>query len=98
MSEHTPGTWVVEQTEQTPTVHPHFRVATKSGAAVCFIAWRDPPDTGEEQTHARLIAAAPDLLAVCHKLIYDYAGAGKIPPGSVIEDAETAIAKATKGI
>lgn len=91
MSEHTPGPWIIE-TEP-------FNVWTTDGFLIahCVRGFGDFNDDEAWETgvaNARLIAAAPDLLAACkraEKCIKEY------EPREALNDLEAAIAKAEGG-
>jgi hypothetical protein len=77
---HTPGSWSVEQNRGQPSTAIGEPVAVVGGEAtgedVEFVVGRtcDFGPHGTEQTtaNARLIAAAPDLLAVCQEIADRY--------------------------
>lgn len=102
--QHTPGPWVVYDTAPyDPSWELRFEVwaGTPGGDddGDCLIAERLTAD------HARIIAAAPDLLAVCKRLaavkhdggvwLYWRGELMYLVPDAVLSDAEAAIAKAT---
>jgi len=100
MSKHTPGEWVTK----TGNGWAHIYVDVKRGSAVdktiaaCAIA----SNLSECEANARLIAAAPDLLAALIALDECYCEAGNELSKSerhqhrlVLIDARAAIAKAT---
>ena len=58
MSDHTPGPWVVKGSKVWE--EKHFYKARRGIVAEPSISWRD---SAEFEANARLIAAAPDLLA-----------------------------------
>ena len=63
-STHTPGPWKVELGSYDPHTDRYPPVVTAECRDVCTV--EDTYDDGE--ANARLIAAAPDLLAVCERL------------------------------
>jgi hypothetical protein len=82
MSKHTPGPWEID---------------TRHGLAVgpCRIRMSDSPTAASmaaKMADARLIAAAPDLLAACHA-IFDHYDETDLMTGD-IETLRAAIAKA----
>jgi hypothetical protein len=85
---HTPGPWNISGTD-TRTGAPAM-VSGKGDAAICDLYRRNP----DNEANARLIAAAPELLAALERLMASQLGA--IPP-NVVHEVVTAIAKATGG-
>ena len=102
MSDHTPGPWVVEVFASCDT-EPGEGAMTlicayadedgKEGFALAWVnrwSYGDDPPTGESAANARLIAAAPELLAACRI-------ARQYPAAITTELAlDAAIAKATE--
>jgi hypothetical protein len=96
MSMHTPGPWQVEKAAATTG----FVVCPPRGAAIPVIAmvycYHAEPDGGYAQANARLIAAAPALLAACHR----FARMCELHPdrvwmeSDIYEQANSAIAQA----
>jgi hypothetical protein len=87
MSAHTPAPWY--WADNVPDAPPHYRmVVDADGFTVC-----DPSPMGEAD--ARLIAAAPDLLAALRNVIASYRANDPDSMANAINDAEAAIAKAT---
>lgn len=91
-NQHTPGPWTVKSHENdTYTIH----VACKSWEswAVAHIE-----DCTQDEANARLIAAAPDLLAALEDLLKTALSRGENPGldegGPVLDKARAAIAKA----
>lgn len=75
-SAHTPGPWIVEDLPASQsttgafpetTISAHANEDGSEGVILAFVnRWDECPDCREEwQSNARLIAAAPDLLAAC---------------------------------
>lgn len=62
MSAHTPGPWMVEMRPDTAGVGRPV-VASANGDLICAVSRRD--GRAESGDNARLLAAAPDLLAAC---------------------------------
>ena len=97
MSAHTPGPWEVEGDQI---------VTTDAGIPICStpladeIAWGGPDLINEVEANARLIAAAPDLLATV-KLLIERAcpHPDEMTPEeyAALESARAAIAKAEGG-
>lgn len=81
-AKHTPGPWV--QDEYDFVITPNGRTLLVEGVA---LSGRSTPET---KANARLISAAPDLLAILSSIIYLNP---QLPMG-YIEEAEAAIAKA----
>lgn len=70
MSAHTPGPWF--WADNVPDAPPHYRmIVDADGATVC-----DPSPMGEAD--ARLMAAAPELLAAL-QAVADYWAGGDVP-------------------
>ena len=92
-TQHTPGPWKINKKYS-------FSVETLSdGQGINIIAECSDPDgirsAGEDSANAKLIAAAPDLLAALEaiiKMIGPYAGQGRMD--TEISAARAAIAKA----
>jgi len=86
---HTPGPWKAGP----------FNVIADSGAIVADCCARDAitgtPAPAEYAANAKLIAAAPDLLAVCKMVLdrHSYQGTGE-PWSDLFKAAREAIAKA----
>ncbi len=99
MSEHDPGPWTIEEygDDDVPTLVIHKDTESR----ICFMA--TPGSHGDSaiiEANARLIAAAPDLLAALIALRHECIEAGfgsardyRWP--KVMEDSAAAIAKAT---
>jgi hypothetical protein len=85
---HTPGPWSTGCDEDGHMVY----AADDSAVAD---ALRDDGDAEAEVSNARLIAAAPDLLAACQVALAAYRLAGKdVPENSTAATLRSAIAKA----
>lgn len=85
---HTPGPWKVSPTSH----HAHdYRIDGPDGL-MDF-------DADEARANARLISAAPDLLAVCQRMLreIEFGGTNATAIRCMIEDAKAAIAKAEGG-
>ena len=82
MSKHTPGPWTIEESE----LMGRDVVSAGSMALICTQVY-SPDD-------ARLIAAAPELLAALDALL-NYNSLGSYDRASVRQQARAAIAKAT---
>jgi hypothetical protein len=92
-AQHTPGPWLVEakncHTGDIATVHN----TDDEWVTIYAPRWMETGlDKHEQSANARLIAAAPDLLAALKTLVK----AGGIGPESMFEDARDAIAKAER--
>ncbi len=88
MSEYTPGPWVVVG-DADPEIH------TNDGTWITSqVLGADSGDDG--QANARLIAAAPDLLAICREMqaYLRRFMSGDLPPESLAGRLEAVIAKA----
>ena len=78
MSKHTPGPWVAGKVPQNPYPDPPGDKWSIQAASAWWIADVYPfaggcQDDSETQANARLIAAAPDLLAAC-KTVSEHVG------------------------
>ncbi len=82
MSAHTPGPWWVDV---------HVNVMCKDG----LVAFPGIAAGLPQADNARLIAAAPDLLAACQAYIADRAEAGCVAESPAVKAMRAAIAKAT---
>ena len=87
MSNSTPGPWHVSADQ------PIVFDANKHVVADCYE--HEHSLFAERYANARLVAAAPDLLAACTALVRDNDGPGEF--GEALEFARAAIAKATGG-
>ena len=91
MSKHTPGPWRVGL----PPLHKGLTIGTRQGLMVAFVTtgWNVPT-----RDNARLIAAAPDLLSACHRLLeaVPYVSEYDVPIG-LWDDLQSAVNKATGG-
>ena len=81
MSKHTPGPWSV-YASQRRSGHAHHRVIGSDGNGICYA----------EKDDARLIAAAPDLLAACKSIVGVFESHDDVP--IYVSKARAAIAKA----
>ena len=64
MSRHTPGPWAIQRGNSS---NPMVGTDAVSVAEVLDDVY---PDVAEQEANARLIAAAPDLKAVCERLVF----------------------------
>jgi hypothetical protein len=91
MTAHTPGPWTVQESGK------YVEGATCTVAKIYFLPELMDDAEAESWANARLIAAAPDLLA----LLEEYASKARDvvtpAPGSLIERTRAAIAKARGG-
>ena len=60
---HTPGEWVVDGPKPMEITGDVFRVHDSDLFPMAFVPAWDEPDRSEAEANARLIAAAPDMLA-----------------------------------
>ncbi len=88
MSKHTPGPWTIERNERGTSIK---AIGPLQAEEYAGSAWLDVSDVD-----ARLIAAAPDLLAVCQELEQSasYWSEYDVPLG-IVDRIKSAIAKAT---
>jgi hypothetical protein len=91
-AKHTPGPWVVSG----------FSIHTKSGRPIVNSLWHPPqPPKGageelqvESDANARLIAAAPHLLAILRSFLMQTLQGPVLERDSIISEARAAIAQA----
>jgi hypothetical protein len=87
-TQHTPGPWYIDCQNESAAIG-YRAIVDKDGYTVC-----SPSPMG--QANARLIAAAPDLLAALDKILGEIGVRGKISRDDWrVEAARSAIAKAT---
>jgi hypothetical protein len=89
-AKHTPGPWSIYSI----TFKGYHQIAGAQGGRVCQVL----PFEDEYKANARLIAAAPELLAAIHVLLRDYTAVhdiGDLEMQPAIYQARAAIAKAT---
>ena len=86
---HTAGLW----TPIPGHLHNPIRVAAESGRAVAFVE-RVFGKPVEGPANARLIAAAPELLAALRYFLQAWNDGGNIALAMTVDEAEAAIAKA----
>ena len=93
-AKHTPGPWRLGRNEHPFSENylpPAIGTKTREQAMVVF-----PIEDDEPEPNARLIAAAPDLLAACRAVV---SVLGRLPIGDpLISDAHTACKKARAAI
>lgn len=87
-TQHTPGPWRYERANPSPTTGEHLIAGAKNG----YLAEIRDCGSGNISANARLIAAAPDLLAALEELLNALPSATTHP---AIKAARAAIAKAT---
>ena len=98
-AQHTPGPWRVERQNPSPTTGEWMIAGTKPG----YLAEVRDCGSMDVQANARLIAAAPDLLAALQALVAELDGPGKpdssdsYAPEHFVTAAKAAIAKSTNG-
>ena len=95
MTTHTPGPWQAEA----PKYSAHVAAAIwRDGVRLAQVDRRPKANESEEMANARLIAAAPDLLAACQKLAeWDLSRGGAVGARLISEAcswARAALAKA----
>lgn len=88
MSNHTPGPWAFVDKRDIVSLHTH---AKSSGPLVAVV---DDNDDRFTEADARLIAAAPELLAACESALRDCRELKGGPVGRTVVALEEAIAKA----
>lgn len=84
--EHTPGPWRYDLTNGNPTHGIHMIAGSKPG----YVAEVRDCGSGDVKANARLIAAAPELLALAQEVV------AKSHDTKLIHQARVAIANATK--
>lgn len=98
---HTP--WIIEHDGGTAEEFGSVYVRAPSGEPICEVHGQidnplDSEITEEEQlAHARLIAAAPDLLAACECVVEALNGPLPVEPANIVALLAGAIHKATHG-
>lgn len=96
MSEHTPGPWQVWYGGLDGDTY--FTIGSKYGdvsGVVCDYAVPSPRPSAEVRANARLIAAAPDLLAACQAALPYVEQMPWPAPERVVDAVRAAVAKAT---
>ena len=70
MNKHTPGTWYFETDGDGPQAQHHDRyiVASNGGGRICTMHLPNSGGKSEIDANARLIAAAPEMLAILDSL------------------------------
>lgn len=92
MSKHTPGPWALDDNGHDIRTHEdYWPIGCADGNLIAYVAHTDDV-MGE--ANARLIAAAPDLLAACEALLNEARQFFPMVCGDAITEAEAAIAKA----
>jgi hypothetical protein len=86
VADHTPGPWLVYQWDKGDDSA--FEIADKDGRPTAIPVSSPWRSDAERDANARLIAAAPDLLAVCYRIIET---GDEI---AVVKAAKAAVAKA----
>jgi hypothetical protein len=94
MSEYTPGPWVLYA--DTPSVDPNWHIVTNASRMRVVCNVHIEPSNAVDLANARLIAAAPELLAALRKLIDFQAETKHAVPLVYLEAARAAISKAEK--
>jgi len=96
---HTPGPWTVDPDDR-PNMEWNNHIYAANGLAVCFMAHSDGKDVDADEANARLIAAAPDMLAALRAFVLILDKGSPIDLIRLISDAgkqaRAAIAKATQ--
>jgi hypothetical protein len=91
-TKHTPGPWgaLGRNRHEQKTIPLRSIHCERLGYSIAFVSYdRD----GETEANARLISAAPDLLAACIAMLDERSGAAQLSDAS--QAARAAIAKAT---
>jgi hypothetical protein len=92
MNSFTLGRWTVERPYGEPGVYVSAYPPYKSNPLIC---WVYEADEGKQEANARLIAAAPDLLAACEAFVDAYGRSHQLEKTDKAERmARTAIEKA----
>ncbi len=95
MAEHTPGPWLAQRDPRCVSTFPHVVTEADEDVSICLMARFGQQSMAEHHANACLIAAAPELLAACEKLL-----AMGIANPEIRKQVVSAIAKATteKGV
>lgn len=97
-TQHTPAPWHVGTGNGIGSIFPEFgRTRLENGGTTLYpIAQVNQGwSVAEDEANARLIAAAPDLLAALRNVIASYRANDPDSMANAVNDAEAAIAKAT---
>lgn len=96
MASHTPGHWKIA--DQSDFIEGRYHIEDENGdALICYGAsFYEEPNPG--RANARLIAAAPDLLAACKALLAEHANQDPRTETHAQAAAKRAIAKATGAV
>lgn len=87
ITEHTPGPWIFYA--DLPSTEPNWHIVTTANRMRVLANVHIEPGNAMDLANARLIAAAPDLLAVVERLVTE------APVGlGLLKNAHAAIAKA----
>ncbi len=89
---HTPGPWSLKMTGW--RTNPFAIYSPRRPGAVACVPSRTSVPLDEQDANARLIAAAPDLLAALQEFVGAVDAGAKFADVSVVDYARTAIAKA----
>jgi hypothetical protein len=92
MSKHTPGPWRIAPASD--YADGSLNVDADTRGYVCLAGFRDDP---EARANARLIAAAPDLLEACKRILADIDSNATLAfeiDGDALEALDSAITKA----
>jgi hypothetical protein len=92
----TPGPWRVAPSHQYADSG-SLNVDTADNGQTSYICCAGLRGDEEAEANARLIAAAPEMLAALHNMLEVYWGDGQEPAPDCIARAQAAIAKATTG-
>ena len=96
-TKHTPGPWFISKNQWSPNkryLNGETFTVPMSGACTAVIVGQGC-DIFEQESNARLIASAPDLLAMLERVTNQYAtlyGALKAPSDPIIEESRALIA------
>lgn len=93
-AQHTPGPWTVTRTREISAPTPQDSPVILPTITICEV-WSGGAGIEGADANARLIAAAPDLLAFAKSLIDAWESDGMPPPYEIAKAARAAIAKAT---
>ena len=71
-TQHTPGPWAVDPDDRPGMEwNNHIVQQARPNFAICFMTRSGKRDNSEAEANARLIAAAPELLAACEAALND---------------------------